>query len=547
MTGTAREGIYAYNNSTATDLSISSAAVTGSTYGIDARNNGSGSTSITTTAGTVTGKSDDGIFAINASKASDLTITTAAVTGSAFGIAAINNGTGITSITSKGAVTGTSAGGISAVNAVGGTNVTIINSAAVTGSTLGIGAINNGTGATSITSSGLVTGSSNGGIYALNSSTATGLTITSAAVTGATRGIDARNNGTGATSITVNGAVTGSSSKAQGIYSFSNNTTTNNITVNNGGSVSATSGKAIVMRGTAINSATVNNGGSVTGSVDFGNTANTLTLNSGGTLNVATGFALTVDGSVVNNGTINLRNNVIAAPATITGNLSGGGQLLVDVNLVSNTADKLNINGNVTGSTAVSINNIATSPATGNDITLITVGGTTTAGNFTVATGAVSGAFNYNILALTGKNWILKSSFTPVASSFEALGQNLLTMAKLPSLADRTYSRVGGTGAMGANSGDTSDISTPIWVRYAGGYRNIDSQESTTGADFDTKQWLAQAGVDLVLSENTNSSFVLGINTGYNQADTDVESTSGQSNIDTKGYNLGLTATWQSA
>jgi hypothetical protein len=75
-----------------------------------------------------------------------------------------------------------------------------------------------------------------------------------------------------------------------------------------------------------------------------------------------------------------------------------------------------------------------------------------------LAAPVVSGAFNYNNLIRVGNDWVLQSEaagqnptpvFTPVAASFEALSQSLITMATLPSLISRTNGRIGGNELVG--------------------------------------------------------------------------------------------------
>ncbi len=553
VTGTTSYGIRASNAATATDLTINSSSVIGA-RGIGIKNYGTGTTNLTST-GSVTGTDNYGIFSYNATSATSLTISTVDVTGATVGILSENKGSGATSVTSTGTVTGSSNYGIRVLNGASTTGVTI-NAAAVTSGGTGIKAINEGGGATSITTTGAVTGSNGDGIYARKTTGATDLTIdVSGAVSGYARGIAAFHNGKGAAiQITVSGAVTGGT--GQGIYT--NSSEDSAITVNTGGSVSATSGNAIEMFGKGAQTVTVNSGASVTGSVSLSNPLNTMTLN-GGTWNVANGFALTLAGSLINtNGIINLRDSTGATlnTATVTGNFTGGGQLLVNANFATNTADTLNITGNVlAGGTSVGVNDVSTGPATGNGITLITVGGTTAAGDFTLAAPVVRGAFNYNTLALVGQDWVLQSTatspnggavYTPFSGSFEAFGQSLVTLATLPTFIERTFGRVGGMNT-GGNSGDRTEVDTPVWIRFSGGYRDIDSPSSTTGARFSTKQWQTQVGLDYPLVENARGRFIGGINAGYNQAKTDVNATAGKSNLDTTGYSLGLSGTWLGA
>lgn len=558
VTGTNGSGINAYNDSSATSLTISTAAVTGGTGGIRAINYGTSDT-IITTMGIVTGTTFRGIYAFNDSSANNLTISTTAVTGETDGIHSRNYGTGATSISSTGVVSGTISYGIYARNYTNTSNLTI-NTAAVTGGYVGISAFNRGTGATSITSTGTVSGSNGRGILAYNASYASDLTINTADVTGGRDGIFASNIGTGNTSITSTGAVTGGGT-GLGIRLTTLAGSTNTITLNAGAGVSAASGNAITMT-LGANSLMVNSGASVTGSVDLGGIANTMTLN-GGTLNVASGFALNVNGNLVNsNGIFNLRDSTGATfnTATLTGNYTGGGQLLLNANFATNTADKLNITGNIlAGNTSVSVNDVSTGASTGTAITLVSVGGATSQGDFVLAAPVVNGAFNYNKLALVGQDWVLQSvssapattdapatpAFTPFAASFEAFSQSLIGLESLNSLYQRTQQRIGASNTLGgASSGDTFGEDRALWASINRGYRDIDNNQSTTGANFDTNHWKGQVGIDIPMLERQNGHFVLGVNAGYGQASTSVKSTAGQSSIDTDNYSIGLSGTW---
>ncbi|SEQ43506.1 outer membrane autotransporter barrel domain-containing protein [Amphritea atlantica] len=545
-TGNVVGGISASNYVTSTDISITAATVTDHDLSpnhlnrgiITVSNRGTGETSITTGNVSVT---QSGIFGIgikanNYGTATDLTINSATITSDYRAIAARNYGTGATNITTSRDVSGQ----IYAKNYFTATQLTI-STAAVTSHYGGVSANNYGKGPTYITSTGTVTGGAQStGISAIN--LGTDLTINSVAVTGGKSGISARNlYDTGTTSITVSGTVTGGS--GAGIDNY--NTHNSSITLNTGSSVSAASGIAIE-DGPGDTTVTINTGASATGSIRSTGGSNKIILD-GGTLNVATGLALAVDGDVFNHGVINLQNSSVDAGATVNGNFTGGGDLLIDTDLATDAADTLAITGNVlAGGTQVRVNDISTGPATGNDITLISVDGTTKAGDFTLATPLVNGAFNYNALSLMGNDWVLQSvgtagghAYTPFASGVEALGQSLLTLEALPSLADRTRNRI-----TGANSGDDTAIDTPVWLRIASGKRSIDGTDSTTGANFDTNHWRAQIGVDFTLSDTAASRFVAGVNAGYGQANTDVSSSTGNSKLETENYNLGVSGTW---
>ncbi|PHS31635.1 MAG: hypothetical protein COA95_05720 [Methylophaga sp.] len=603
-------GIYAYNASSASDIILSVSSISGHDKGVFTKNLGSGSTSISST-GAVTSADDIGVYAYNAPSASDITFNTASVTGYSIGLHARNKGGGNVIITSTGTVTGEHSDGIHTYN--GGINLTV-NATNVLGDINGIRTLNKGSGNSTITSTGTVTGTTYHGINAYNYSPASGLTVNAANVSGAIDGINADNRGTGTTSITVNGTVTGGTNAGIYNQTDNTTTITLNsgatvsaisgtaiedkagdtiLTLNSGASITGIidlggGEDAIVLAGGNFSGVTQFVGGTgtndnltfsgSTGTFDptlmagietvifdngstmgltftsntfdaSGLTGSALIVQNGGVLNAAGGFTLT--GNLTNSsGVMSLQNNTIDAAATINGNFTGGGRLLIDANFATDTADTLTITGDVlAGGTAVSVNDISSGPATGANITLISVGGTTTGGDFTLASSVVNGAFDYNILALDGSDWVLQSSaftggggapvFTPIASSFEAISQSLLTLETLPSFADRTRNRV-----IGANSGDSVGFDSPLWMRIVGGKRDIDSHRSTTGADFDTTHWLAQIGADFTLSDTPSAQFVLGVNAGYGRAKTTVSATAGNSKIDTDNYTVGVSATW---
>ncbi|PCJ33195.1 MAG: hypothetical protein COA90_00755 [Gammaproteobacteria bacterium] len=532
-------------SSTGSQLSFTdnnTSSITGFASGLYANNTGTGATSITTT-GTVTGTNYNGVYVEHSG--TNLTINVATILAGHNGINVNNAGTGTTSITATGTVTGGSGTSYSGVYVShSGTDLSINATSSVLGGYSGIYATNSGSGITSITTTGTVTGTGYYGIY-VNHSSGSNLTINAATVSGGYFGIYATNSGAGDTSITVSGTIMGGTSS--GIYNNTSNNST--ITLNSGAAVSATSGTAI-QDGSGDTTITVNSGAFIIGSVDLGGGTNSLILN-GGTLKAATGSALVVTGNVTNsNGIMNFQNSAIDTAATINGNFTGGGQLLIDADFTADTADTLTVTGNVlAGGTQISINDISSGAATGNDITLVSVTGTTVNGDFILASSVVNGAFNYNtlILGATGHDWLLKSVvgttgepvFTPFASGFEAIGLSLLTLETVSSFADRTRSRI-----TGISSGDEAGFDYPVWMRVIGGKRDIDSHSSTTGANFDTTHWLAQLGTDFILSDTASSQFVLGMNAGYGRAKTNVSATAGNSKLDTDNYTVGLSGTW---
>ena len=265
-------GIYARNFEGSHDLTISAAAVSGGTFGIEAWNQATGDLNISAT-GAVTGGSEHGIKAsnenggdltvlaqdavssasangiavLNKTGTAAVTISTAAVSGDGYGIQAQNRGTGMLSITAGGAVTGTNGDGIAARlnNTDSGADLTI-SAVDVFGGDNGISASNNGTGSLSITSTGTVTAVNGEGITARisNNASTADLSIVTAHVSGNYSAIDLEHNGKGQFGVTVNGDVTSATGAAINIFNgpyFPGGT----ITVAKTGSVGSASGLAV--------------------------------------------------------------------------------------------------------------------------------------------------------------------------------------------------------------------------------------------------------------------------------------------------------------
>src|ERR1700761_956233 len=87
---------------------------------------------------------------------------------------------------------------------------------------------------------------------------------------------------------------------------------------------------------------------------------------------------------MTNTGKVNLANNVTTDVVTVGGNYVGGGQLLVDYNTATATADKLNIAGNASGTTTVVLNRTGSNFFSG-FLPIVTVSGGAPSGAFVAA------------------------------------------------------------------------------------------------------------------------------------------------------------------
>ncbi|MEP3225822.1 MAG: autotransporter outer membrane beta-barrel domain-containing protein [Parasphingorhabdus sp.] len=224
-------GIFAYNLTDGTNLTVTAHNSGGADYGIGAINRGRGSLTITTT-GAISGSGASGIFAYNS--VNDLSgmlridqMGESTITGSTTGIYAQNQ-SGQMIINAFGTVTGLASHGIDARNAIDTTSLTVISNIAI-GQGDGIHARNRGSGALTVTSLGSASGATDDGIFAYNHADGTDLTIAAMHANGGVTGIAATNIGQGATTITATGSVNGAT--GSGII-ISNSVTGTGISIN---------------------------------------------------------------------------------------------------------------------------------------------------------------------------------------------------------------------------------------------------------------------------------------------------------------------------
>ncbi|WP_461384527.1 autotransporter family protein, partial [Devosia indica] len=238
---------------------------------------------------------------------------------------------------------------------------------------------------------------------------------------------------------------------------------------------------------------------------------------------------------------------------TVGGDYAGAGLLLIDADLTAGTADALIIAGNADGTTVIAVNDVSTSDASGTDILVVEVGGTSADDAFALAGGAfTSGAFTYD-LGQIGSSWYLTSIFSAASPLYEAYPQALASLNTMPTL----YQRVGNRhwfGAGGLEQGSSSGTmayglieGSGIWTRIEGAHAHIEPKTSTTGSTYDINRWRLQAGLDAELMETARGKVIAGLTAHYGEAFADVTSAFGNGDIDTSGYGVGATLTWYGA
>lgn len=269
--------------------------------------------------------------------------------------------------------------------------------------------------------------------------------------------------------------------------------------------------------------------------------AGALQTNAGGILNAAGGFSLT--GALTNNGIVSTRNGAAGDVVSVSGDYSGSGQLQVDVDFTSDTADSWQVAGDVNGvTTAIAVTDVSTGLASGNDVLVVDVAGTTSAGDFALASGPVaSGAFSYD-LELIGSQFFLSSiGVNGTGAVYEATPSVLLGFTDLPTLEQRVgqrqwLSRDSERGPVQPQEG--------AWLRLYGNRFDISPDSSTSGLNYDTQRWGLQFGADVAIDEGDNGFWVVGVTGQLGSVSADVTNALGRGDIDADGVGIGATATW---
>ena len=539
-------------------------------------------------------------------------VTATATGGDAYGIFAKTRGAnGRITIVNNGSIQ-SSGPGIRVYSAGGGSPIDIANYAAITSMGDGIFARAMGIGSSvSIFNSGDINahaGATTTGdaIYAhtvlANSSIAV---VNQGTLMGESDGIDARAFGAGSpVTITNSGMVEG---KSTGVYSYSNTSTT----IVNSGSISAASLLAIKVAGKG--DATIFNAGTITGFVVL-DADDSFTNQAGGVFE-AREISDFGDGNGAGDNDlfrnqagalVHTANNANAAETTVFVNLErfdnqgtistvdgGTGDLFVisntggtDLNFVgsgnstlavdaflggpgNSSSDVFRVEGKVSGSTTVAINNTNTGPGVFNPsgIKVVTVTGATPTGNeFSLANPIDTGFFDYDLFFTpTGSGfWDLKSY--PGGGAF--LLPQLVTAAQdiwhqgsstwFDRTADLRVLLAGGAapasapGAYGNGAPQGDGLTPAVWVRGSGGWLDRDDTETTTAYGrtytFDLDRELQtmdfQMGIDLgkrdLLSQG--DILVFGMLGGFVHADLDYDAINRA--FDFSGGQVGAYATY---
>ncbi len=200
------------------------------------------------------------------------------------------------------------------------------------------------------------------------------------------------------------------------------NTYSGNTTLNRGTTLLA-EGAALASAAIAVNSGAIfASAGEVSGNVNVAKGGTLASWNAvEGTTATSAAAANTINGNLVNSGSLQISSlqqeagNIFTVNGDYTGH--GGSQIIMNSVLADDASptDRLVIKGSSLGESAVKVNNIGGLGAqTVNGMKVISVAGTSDA-KFALASPAVAGAWEYNLLQHADGHWYLESLSVPPA------------------------------------------------------------------------------------------------------------------------------------
>ena len=454
VTASSGNGIFVNNGNNTNGLTITTNVISGTDNGIYATNNGTGKTTIRNNA-SVTADKNTGISVTNTNQAKGLRIDSLIINAGTNGIVANNHARGNTEIYSNGPITATHGYGIWAENGEQAGDITIQSEGAINAGSTGIEIHNHGSGVTSLTLYNQIRGGSETGAGIVvddKPNSKTTITLYSGTSVSAASGL-AISDEDGNANVTLD-----SGSKVIGRIELGNGSDTlsinrganiSNITVVDGGDdTSSDDGMTDTLNiNQSLTGSTTGNNNGTAGNIAILNwekinlaqnstltlsgdlNTNQLNIGNGTTVNLIDSLRQAqINGDVFNSGNINLHSNFTGDNLTINGNYQGnGGKLTLDLKLNSalkdndsiadNTADKLTVQGNVTGKTTIrfaSIDGLGGDTGNTNGIELVQVNGNSTGDAFALEGDHLDrGAYEYHLfkgdLQQNGNNWYLRS------------------------------------------------------------------------------------------------------------------------------------------
>ena len=248
---------------------------------------------------------------------------------------------------------------------------------------------------------------------------------------------------------------------------------------------------------------------------------------------------------------------------TVEGDFEGGGRVEIDADLAAGSADRLVIEGDVSGTTEIALRDLTPSGAepSGAEMAVVSVGGEADASAFRLAGGAVArGAFLYDlrmapeggVFALVADGGVSDTG-AALRSSDAAIARGLARAATLQARAAAravasVWARIGsaatfaerGAALAGRDAVDLSARKTrPVWMRLhgdrwdygAGGAAMIDSSGF-------------EVGMDLLSRESSGGKWIAGLTAQYGTVGAEAATGGGVGRQGASGYGVGATLSW---
>lgn len=271
---------------------------------------------------------------------------------------------------------------------------------------------------------------------------------------------------------------------------------------------------------------------------------------------------------LVNTGVVAPGRDGVFGALTVTGDYEGrGGVLEIEAALGGDASatDRLNIGGNAIGSTQLVVHNVGGLGAqTTEGIKIIDVAGASS-GTFSLKgdylfqgqQAVIAGAYGYRlyqggVATPFDGDWYLRSSvlnpvdpiepegplYQPGVPIYEAYGTNLQAINGLPTFQQRVGGRTWAQGADPASGGG--------WSRVEGVRTRGNAAVSTSQAEQDLDSWKLQMGFDKVVAEAAwGGRLIAGVTAHYAEANSQIRSLFGNGVLETNGYGVGATLSWQ--
>ena len=575
-----KAGIRAIAGSRAGNLTITAAAVNGGVTGIHAIASGTSAVSIMAS-GAVSGDSGDGILLERtAAGRASISVSGPVGGGSGDGVAAIRtdapSGSAISIAVNDGAAVGV-AGRNAIIGGAGATQVTVNSGAAVTGS------VDLGSGADSIA---VRAGARMSGEVTLGDGSDEMRLSLGANISGVTR-LDGGDGG--GDTLRIDG---GSGSLPENRIGTDGLEGWESVVVESGAALSgrirlAASSRNLTFAGAGTRDVDFLIAGSGNNVLAFNGVSDSLDANLEGweTIEIGSDSRVRFDAAQLREtaaktlsvkGTLAFGSDAPGDAFTVDGDFAGGGSVAVDVNFAANadgrpTADRLAIGGDVTGTTAVAINDVTPDDGavSGGDMDVVTVSGDADASSFTLESDFVSyGAYIYDLEYVAGSaggdskfvlspgdqvsdtGAVLKSAPAAIAGGFaRAATLAARTAARMPAaavgsgLGMAATSRERGAGLAGQGAADMAAApARSLWARFFSDSQKTDAAGAVGESEFSSSGF--QFGADLLSGESAGGMWIAGLTFQYGSVSAEAKGVGGTGKQDASGYGIGAAWTW---